>query len=250
MTQKKISVILPVRNRSGVRLASCLASLRAQTLPERDVEILISDFGSDADHAASLRALCVNYDCIYVRTDTRTLWNRSRAINLAVQRASGAYVLATDVDMLFAPNFLETVMMELVRGDTFVVCRCLDLPKHTADAAWRPVDYEMLRAESIYRKLPGTGACQAARREWLRSVRGYDEKYVYWGYEDRDMFRRAGCAGLRIVWIHEKTSMLHQWHPKMDNDRMWLRQKNRLRYFLTGFIVKKNPRGWGIEASV
>ena len=64
------------------------------------------------------------------------------------------------------------------------------------------------------------------------------------------MFLRAERAGRRIVWIHEKTSMLHQWHPKMDNDRVLQRHKNRLRYFLTGFIVKKNSGGWGFETCV
>lgn len=250
MTQKRISVIIPVRNRAGLRLSRCLASLRGQELKAEAVEIIVSDFGSDADHADALRALCATYDCVYLRTDTRALWNRSRAINIGVQRATGAHVLSTDVDMLFAPNFLQVVSAELLKGNAFVVCRCRDLPQDTVDGDWSPAAYDTLSARSTFRKFPGTGACQAVRRDWLVSVRGYDEKYVYWGYEDRDMFLRAKRAGLDIVWIHEKTSMLHQWHKKMDNDRVLLRHKNRLRYFLTGFIVKKNPGGWGFASDM
>lgn len=248
MTHKRISVIIPARNRAGLRLSMCLASLRHQEMPASQVEILLSDFGSDAEHAASLRALCKTYDCVYIRTETNALWNRSLALNIAVRRATGAYVLSTDVDMLFAPNFLQVVFAELMKGNIFVVCRCRDLPEDTADRVWSSADYDALLARSTFREFPGTGACQAVRREWLLAVRGYDEKYVYWGYEDRDMFQRAKRAGLDIVWIHDKTSMLHQWHKKMDNDRVLLRHKNRLRYFLTGFIVKKNPGGFGLAA--
>ena len=60
------------------------------------------------------------------------------------------------------------------------------------------------------------------------------------------MVLRARMSGLKLTWIHEKTSMLHQWHRKMDNDYRMLLYKNKLRYFTTGFVKNKNRRGWGV----
>ena len=245
MIHKTVSVLIPCRNRSGRRLDACLHSLRTQHYPIEQVEIVVSDFGSDVSHAAALKKLCDSYDCRLVRTETDAMWNRSRALNLALQEARGDYVVCTDVDILFAPNFLSTVCETLSRENTFVVCRCRDLLPETEEIPFVPEAYDALHARSKFRHLLGTGACQAVRKEWFFDVRGYDEKYVYWGYEDRDMFRRATRGGLEVVWIHERTSMLHQWHPKMDKDRVRLKYMNRFRYFLTGWIVKKNRAGWG-----
>ena len=108
-----------------------------------------------------------------------------------MQAARGNYVMCTDVDILFAPNFLKEVTDTLSQGNRFVVCRCRDLPPDTENTPYTPEGFSDLHGRSQYRHLLGTGACQAVRKEWFYDVRGYDEKYIYWGYEDRDMFRRA-----------------------------------------------------------
>ena len=240
-----LSVVLPCRDRTGTRLTNCLQSLRWQDLSEDRVEIILSDFGSSKENQGPLDETARRFGCTVVRTDTGELWNRSRALNTGIQAARSPKVLCTDVDMIFAPSFLSTVLAELETPRTLVLCRCRDLPQEVPHQLWKVEDYPRLLERSRYREFPGTGACQATERDFLVQIRGYDERYVYWGYEDRDMVWRAKRAGLRTPWIHERTSMLHQWHPKMDNDRSLQRHVNRLRYFFTGFVVKKNRKGWG-----
>ena len=56
MTNIMLSVIIPVRNRSGDRLENCLRSLRWQEdIDHTQVEILIVDFGSDAEHKDAIQ---------------------------------------------------------------------------------------------------------------------------------------------------------------------------------------------------
>lgn len=246
MTKKLISVILPCRDRSGQRLAACLSSLRWQNVPSGTVDIILSDFGSSSSHQRSLRDLSEQYNCRLIRTDTSEPWNRSKALNIGIQNAQTEHVLCSDVDILFAPDFISTVIDELSIGKKLVVCRCRDLPPDVPIRNWEKNEFPGLVAKSTFRKFPGTGACQATRRDWLIRVRGYDEGYVFWGYEDRDMFWRARRAGLDVTWIHEMTSILHQWHRKMDNDHRLLLYKNKLRYFTTGFVLHKNRAGWGV----
>jgi len=73
-----------------------------------------------------------------------------------------------------------------------------------------------------------------------------DEAYKFWGCEDTDMFLRAQRAGLEAVWVHDNTSMLHQWHRDTRHDRKFLKFLNDARFHLTKRIVVKNWwSAWG-----
>ena len=88
--QPLITAIIPIRNRSGDRLENCLRSLRWQEGMARDeVEILISDFGSDDTHRHSVMSLAEAYDARVEFTETTEVWNRSRALNIGLQTARG-----------------------------------------------------------------------------------------------------------------------------------------------------------------
>ncbi|MCS6798828.1 MAG: glycosyltransferase [Myxococcota bacterium] len=249
MSEPVLSVVVPVRDRTGTRLDNCLRSLRWQRDVGGPVEIVISDYGSDPPHAEAIDALARRHEARVARTPRVGLWNRSRALNVGIRAAGAPHVLCTDADMIFAPDFLATVI-GVLRDEprAFVLCRCRDLPPEVPEQPWTVDDFPSLLARARWRHALGVGACQAAARAFFERVRGYDERYVHWGYEDRDMVARAERAGLRIVWIHERTSMLHQWHPTTKGDRPWWRQINKLRFFLTRRVLVKNPGGWGCVA--
>lgn len=244
-SKPRLSVIIPVRNRSGIRADNCLRSLRWQTLD--DVEIVLSDFGSSDEERAGLAAIASRHEARIVYTATDALWNRSRALNLGLQAATAPMAVCTDIDMLFSPTFLEEVVrgIEDHDGEALVVCRCRDLPQSVPERAWEASDYPELERQSTFRQAMGTGACQGAPRSFFERVRGYDERYVYWGFEDKDMVSRAERAGLSLVWIHERTSMLHQWHRRMAADKPLWKYHNKLRFYLTKHRVVKNRDRWG-----
>jgi glycosyltransferase involved in cell wall biosynthesis len=243
--QPTLSVVIPIRNRSGIRLENCLRALRWQTLAPEFVEIVLSDFGSDAEHATSIETLSNRYGATVVSTDTTETWNRSRALNIGLQAARGERILCTDADMLFAPDFLSVVMDELNQSpdEALVVCRCRDLPSEVPEQLWSADDFDALKAQSPFREAMGTGACHATSRAWFESIRGYDERYVFWGFED--LVSRAEKCGLRLRWIHNRTSMLHQWHRTLKRDKIWWKYANHLRFLMTRYRVEKNPGGWG-----
>ena len=88
--------------------------------------------------------------------------------------------------------------------------------------------------------------CQMAKRSFFFDVRGYDEKFVFWGAEDVDMSRRAVRFGLEPIWVEEQTSMLHQWHATLRKQRPFLKFLNDARYHLTKYQVRKNSSRWGL----
>jgi glycosyltransferase involved in cell wall biosynthesis len=247
MARPDISAVIPVRNRTGARLDNCLRSLRWQQLDGATLEIVLVDFGSDPEPAAELRALADRHQTELVRVETREIWNRSRALNFGIQRARGRYVFCTDADMIFAPNFIATLLdvQRSEQGRAFVVCHCRDLPEHLQEQLWTHADFPELLAAASFRKATGTGACQVAEREFFERVRGYDEGFAFWGQEDNDMRFRAGRAGLREVWVQDRTAMLHQWHPSDRGKKPLRKSLNDVRFHLTKRVRVKNWRGWG-----
>ena len=244
MSTPRISVIIPLRDRAGARVENCLRSLLWQDVDADSFEIVLSDFGSSPKYARALVELGERFGARIVRSDTDAIWNRARALNIGIRAARGEYVFCTDADMIFQPNFLSTLLAHQ-DGESFVVCRCRDLPESVPEQAWGEADFDALLAKSDYRERLGTGACQMARRSFFERVHGYDEGYIFWGCEDGDMWHRSQRAGLATRWIHDHTAMLHQWHPTMRTDRPLLKAMNDTRYHLTKWIVVKNRFGWG-----
>jgi glycosyltransferase involved in cell wall biosynthesis len=243
-----ISAIIPVRNRSNPRLENCLRSLRWQDLPSERYEILLSDFGSEPQEAQDLKEMAASYGARITRCDTDEIWNRSRALNHGIREALGRYVFCTDADMIFEPNFLSTLLstQQAKDEDALVVCRCRDLPQSVPEKIWDIEEYPNLLGEAAFRKnWGGTGACQMAVRTFFEEVRGYDEGYKFWGMEDNDMKFRAARYGLKLDWIHEKSSMLHQWHPSDRGKKPLSKLLNDLRFHVSRYKIKKNRKTWG-----
>lgn len=248
MSSPLLTVVLPIRNRSGVRLENCLRSLRWQDgMSNDDIEILISDFGSSAEHREAVVSVAKTYNARVQYTSVDGLWNRSRALNIGVKRATGHYTLCTDVDMIMAPTFLRVLMdtQKELNGRGFLLCQSRDLGPETEGKSIPLDEYDAYLKTTTMRPTYGMGGCQCGETSWFHSVRGYDEGYTYWGAEDTDMVGRAERDGRIIQWVTDKTAMIHQWHQTTKYDKPWLVRKNRWRLTLTGWIVRKNRGGWG-----
>ncbi len=241
-----ITAIIPVRNRSGVRVENCLRSLRWQQTVNA-FDIVVSDLGSTGPHRQSIAELAQRYNARLVYSPYDGLWNRSLALNIGIRASNTDYVFCTDADMLFKPNFLESALavQEELGGEAMVLCRCHDLPPYVPEKLWEVADYPMLERGSHIRKTSGVGACQVARKSFFEDTHGYDEKYVFWGSEDVDMTARAEQYGLQLTWMSDRTSMLHQWHRTLKRDMPLQYHINKLRFRLTKRVVVKNHGGWG-----
>lgn len=248
MTAPLLTVVLPIRNRSGVRLENCLRSFRWQEgLSPNDVEILISDFGSAPEHRDAVQATAATFGARVQHTVVDGLWNKSRALNIGLKHAKGRFILCTDVDMVMAPTFFRVLMetQDKLGGRGFILCQSRDLGPETEGKSITLAEYDSFLQKTTMRPTHGNGACQCAETNWFHSVGGYDQGYTYWGAEDEDMVRRAERAGRILKWVTNETAMMHQWHPTTKYDKPWLVRKNKWRLTLTGWIVRKNWRGWG-----
>ena len=207
MTSDSLTIVFGYRNRDLIRVERCLQSLAGQT--RRDFRVLFVDYGSRLSLARSVQSLVEGFPfCQYIYTDTRGWpWSRAKALNIGVCLAETDYVLTTDVDMIFAPNFVETVL-KAQDGNSVIYCNPRWLPETFAD--WeRIADY----ADALPKGNGQQGGCQCVPLPVMQAMRGFDENLEYWGAEDWDLNLRLMRWGLRECWVDDQTTIFHQWHP-------------------------------------
>ncbi|MEQ8663450.1 MAG: glycosyltransferase [Gammaproteobacteria bacterium] len=108
----RASVIVCTRDRRD-RLGACLAALAAQDdLPEGGFEVLIVDNGSQDDTAAVVAGFVAAAPDRF-RYLSAPLPGKSRALNHALARAAGEYLLFTDDDCIAAPDWVRCAIAEL-----------------------------------------------------------------------------------------------------------------------------------------
>jgi len=224
-----VTIVMVIRDRDELRVRRCLQSIKEQTIPTK---VILVDYGSQAENlewerqVVSEFAPMVNF---YEVNENIRDFNKSRALNIGFRQVETKYVLSSDIDIIFAPNFIEEVLKALAsRQKSIVLCQKIDLDKE---------------GKEIETHEPSaSGSCIGIEVDWIEKVHGYDEVYTYWGREDNDLVDRAVADGYEVVWITNKTKMWHQWHkiaPRPSlKDNIWY-------YDIPGKPIMRNPNGWG-----
>lgn len=222
-----MTVVLCVKDRGPDRIRKCFQSLKDQTEP---CKVILVDFGSSEINQYSEQRLCTEFGFIYIET-LRDVddFNKSRALNIGLKQATSKYVISSDIDMIFAPNFIKTIKQVFdKKPKSIVLCQKIDLDKEGKEV-------EMHEPSA-------SGSCIAIESDWIDKVHGYDEYYTYWGREDNDLVDRAIQDGYEVVWITDKTKMWHQWHEFATKRSL---DKNDWYYKQPDKPIIRNPNGWG-----
>ncbi|MDQ7027005.1 MAG: glycosyltransferase family A protein [Anaerolineae bacterium] len=206
-----LSIVFGFRDRDIKRVERCLASLSQQSFT--DFEVLFVDYGSQAQTAQAVRHIIEKHRFArYIYTETRGYpWNRSHALNIGGKRARGDYLMTTDVDMIYPPDFLDVFMAQAEENLEVHIAPHL-LPENFSD--WANINAYRGKFETGTTSM--RGACQMIATRVFHEMRGYDEYYRYYGVEDRDMSIRLRLMGIEEKWLADKTAMFHQWHPSAD----------------------------------
>lgn len=102
----KISVVIPVYN-CGEYLESCVESLKKQTMPQKDFQIVFVNDGSADNSGEICSALAKENDnIIYFEKENGGV---SSARNKGIELSEGKYILYLDADDTLTPNTLKTV---------------------------------------------------------------------------------------------------------------------------------------------
>ena len=247
----ELTIVASNRNRFDLNTPSTklfLRSLENQTL--KDFEIVIADGGSDNIQEIKDFAKTFSVKMKVAEYKLGEKFERAKMNNVGIRNADTPYILTTDVDMFFAPKFVETIVGNL-NPDRFIESRTLYWKKiitqRIYDGVLDPVkDIESCKIGRI-KKRTTAGGCQCANIDQWSRVRGFDERYVGWGSEDYDLLTRMVKSRAKVIWLgenRENIMVFHQPHTKnvrqeMEEQRHNLKLLNNVKEFVV------NPNGWG-----
>lgn len=204
-----ITLVLTNRNRDLRIVKNCLQSLQQQT--SSDFKCFLVDYGSDAAYKIQLEQLLNQYAHIsYMDCPVQgQLWHKCRAINMALQQATTPYFIVGDIDLIFAPNFIQKAM-ELAKPNEVHYFQYGFLSESESLLRKDFKEYEV--AFKGNDEVTGTTLFPTAI---LKNLNGYDEFYHGWGAEDTDIHIRMKNAGLKVCFYDKEILLKHQWHPKV-----------------------------------
>lgn len=173
-------------------------------------EVIVVDDGS-AD--TLIRQTAMDYDVRYYRLDRRGVWkNPARALNVGIRAASGEFTIINHSGIVGSASAIQQIVTVLREMDVAVLAKVSENGVEVS-GSYRP-----------YFLLGGM------RTSYFLRLRGYDEDFTEYGYEDDDFALRLVAAGVDIQhWREIQAEHLpHQRHytgPEMERMRQLNFQK-------------------------
>lgn len=196
-----VSIVMTTFNRPR-QLLNTLTSISKQ-FPYPDLipapEIVVVDDGTD-DRTAGI---CHSFNVKYIKLNrpvSDQYRNQARPMNVGIRAATGDVVILQNAECKHMATNVVASLTSLVTDSNCVFTRVIQVN----DDGSRGVVYcgpENPRAYFF---------CGAIRRDWLVKLRGFDEDYQNYGWEDDDMADRLQRSGVEFVFTDIEVH--HQWH--------------------------------------
>jgi glycosyltransferase involved in cell wall biosynthesis/tetratricopeptide (TPR) repeat protein len=267
-----VSIVLPCYNRAAYLnhwLAAC-----ASWQPSREsLEVIVVDDGG-ADHAEAIverwgeRGLAVRYLRLRGAGGPR---NNARARNAGIRAARHPLVLNSDPDVVFVTDVVRKLVAEWQPGTLCSLTGYYPLSRASTRALWRIAEQRPLTADdyraqavgchNLVQRPDGVYGLHGAflcDRDTLTRLRGYDERFQLWGWEDRDLLTRLQRGlGFTRRFVTGAT-VVHQWHPALraDHDPHDRTSRSRVLWQMgwqqacatTMTSIERNGGTWGEES--
>lgn len=253
--KEDVGVIIGIRDRFDFRIENTFKSLRNQDYDKNLIKIILVDYGSRAKYILKLKKLCQRYNVEYVRVRRLEHWNRSHCLNIGIKRAQTKYILLSDMDIVFEYNYISEAVKELQKNPYQIIfSEFFEILEGGVTERTDVIrDYNKLLSRcktrnertQMYDYTFGLGMIMTLNG-FFHQVRGFDENYKVWGWEDEDMVERLRMIGLELKKL-ETSSFVHQWHPRYEGvreeDKHYMQEN--LNYFRKSFTIQRNLFGWG-----
>lgn len=203
-----ITIVLTNRNRDLQIVKKCLDTLQKQS--NQDFELFFVDYGSINAYLLDLQELIKNYSKLkFIGCPVSgQLWNKSRAINIALKKCETDYFFVGDIDMLFHDEFVNK-LYSLKKENEVTYFQVGFLNKEESS-----LDKDFLDLNPAFLSSEGATGMTLYPAKLLKEINGYDEFYNGWGAEDTDVHVRLRNLGISVLFYEKELLLKHQWHPK------------------------------------
>lgn len=185
-TAPKISVIIPARNEAS-NIGACLQSILANNYPPSLLEIIvIDDFSEDTTAVIASNILQNKHGYVlelkdYLSKDERLNSYKKKALEIAIGKASGDWVITTDADCIVPDGWLKNMTVAMENNEVqFIAAPVSFIPYATTNLLYyfQSLDFMTMQgitAASIANKMGNmcNGANLAFRKCVFDEVEGY-----------------------------------------------------------------------------
>lgn len=252
--QPKVSIITVNYNQADVT-SDMMESLRKITWS--NIEIFVVDNASTTDH----RIIEDKYpEVTLIRSHVNLGFAGGN--NLAIERATGDYILLLNNDTIVSPGFIEPMIETFTRhkkaGIVSPKIVFFYSPKLIQYAGTNKINPMTCRGETVgfMQKDEGQfnnesktdlchGACMMVSREVIKKVGVLDASY-FLCYEEYDYCERVKKAGFEIYYNGD-ADILHKQSVSMGKQsplKAYYMTRNRI------YFARKNFNGWGVASSL
>jgi glycosyltransferase involved in cell wall biosynthesis len=224
-------------------LYHCLLSVKNQMILPK--EVVVADDGSTDETALLLEEIKKDFPIPIIH-----VWHKDEGFRLAAIRnksfakASGDYIIQSDADVIFHPNFIKD-HLRFAKKNTFVAgARCLlnkDFSEQLLPQPTNPTVAQMLQhctkkhnglhqpilsyANYLWQRGVAQtkyvlGVNMAFFKEDILAVNGYNEEFTGWGKEDNDIAVRLFMKGIKIRFIKFGAILYHIHHKGADGKQL------------------------------
>ncbi|HTN07045.1 glycosyltransferase [Agriterribacter sp.] len=181
---EKISVIVPARNEEAV-IEQCILSLLQQSYPKALLEIIIADDHS-TDGTAAIVQRYRNQNIQLLSLQEKTISARpimafkKKAIETAIQAATGTLIVTTDADCTFHKNWISTIAAFHQHSKAVFIASPVKIkPGNTLLSVFQSIDFAILQGitgASVHTKFHSmcNGANLAYKKTIFNEVNGFE----------------------------------------------------------------------------
>lgn len=196
------------------RVQLCLRSLGAQTY--QPAHVLVVEM---SEAPTPLSQACAQAGASYIRVRPDGAWPLARLTNVAGRWLLGrsSHFTKLDADALLAPHALDGLRKLLMKDPLQVMSlRPRRLPAGDYGShAW----HRLVRMAQDHGDPRTWGMCMTHSFDAFESLRGHDESFDSWGYEDNNYVFRARALGYSASMVDMlPPGVLHQWHLPLKGD--------------------------------
>lgn len=279
-SEKLLTIVMIARNDNYMgnnlwRVATSINSIARNIIylgAEQEVEVIVSDWGSETPIQESLNLLEISRSLVNFLITPRHIakiydrdshFSRPHAINTAMRRASGTFVMYTDAD-IFIPLVSLAKMLHGLRcgylddyslDESFFWGSRHNLPQEFVRTSpllchvdqhierhW--CDYVVDKMDTTEYK--GPGACLLMKKKIWFETTGMDESLIYWGWNDVDYTQRLSSQYRWDDLLNHGIKFFHLEHYQ-DRNRTDFDTKKKKNEVNETAVYAPNPANWGLR---
>lgn len=225
--QPIISIIIPTKNEEK-NIGACLASIKKQTYPQKNIEVIVVDnFSIDK----TIDKAKLYTDNAYLKGN-----ERSQQRNYGARLSKGKYLLFIDADMVLTSHVVEEAVSLLEKNNVIISI----LEKGRGRNFWEKV---MAIERTAYLQETEIHAARGFPKKLFEAVDGYDE--IMFAGEDWDLTLRCRKKGAFLETI--ETYIIHNERVQTLSEHFTKEQ-----YYITNIhrFAGKHPKEFAKYASL